>query len=121
PVGSGFSAPHGLAAYAPPPEFSAATPGTSAAVGTPYSYTFAAAGPDGEPAPTFTVASGSLPPGLDLDASTGQLAGTPTTAGLYHFTVQAANAVSTARTPGLAIVVAAPGSAVIADAGADAV
>ena len=39
---------------------------------------------------TWTVDSGvnSLPPGLSLDQSTGALTGTPTTAGVYNFTVK---------------------------------
>jgi large repetitive protein len=37
---------------------------------------------------SFSVSSGSLPPGLSL-SSTGVLAGTPTSAGAYSFTVQA--------------------------------
>ena len=38
---------------------------------------------------TFTVSSGTLPPGLTLNASTGQITGNPTTAGSYTFTIQA--------------------------------
>lgn len=63
-----------------------------------YSYTFAATG---TPAPTFTVtgatlASGSysggpMPAGLSLNATTGVLSGTPTTAATYVYTVNAVN------------------------------
>lgn len=54
----------------------------------------------------FTVSSGTLPPGLSLGtvtspngtSSTVQLSGTPTTAGPYNFTIQAADS-STGTTP----------------------
>jgi Putative Ig domain len=41
---------------------------------------------------TWTVSAGTLPPGLTLAASTGLLAGTPTTAGTYTFTVKVTDA-----------------------------
>jgi len=44
---------------------------------------------------TYTLQSGSLPPGLSLTnvaGDIGQLSGTPTTAGTYSFTLRAANA-----------------------------
>lgn len=38
---------------------------------------------------TFELASGTLPPGMTLDATTGIVFGTPTTAGSYNFTLRA--------------------------------
>jgi len=45
----------------------------------------------GFPAPSFSVVSGSLPPGLSLTASTAVITGKPTTAGTYPFTVRGSN------------------------------
>ncbi len=71
-----------------PTAFSAQTP-TAGTSGTPYSYTFAA---NGFPSPTFSIASGALPPGLTLNAVTGEITGTPTVSGSYGpITVQASN------------------------------
>ncbi len=41
---------------------------------------------------TFEVIAGNLPPGLNLDANTGILSGTPTTAGTYNFTIKVTDA-----------------------------
>jgi len=46
--------------------------------------------PPSGPTYAFSVVSGSLPPGLTLGAATGLLSGTPTAAGTFSFTVQAA-------------------------------
>lgn len=46
----------------------------------------------GAPPPSFAVTAGSLPAGLTLDAETGSLTGTPTTAGPYSVTITATNA-----------------------------
>jgi len=76
------------------PSFTAQTPPTSATVGTAYSYQFQASG---SPTPTYAY-TGTLPPGLGLSASTGLLAGTPTTTGTYSFWVSASNSAGTAWT-----------------------
>jgi uncharacterized protein YhjY with autotransporter beta-barrel domain len=43
----------------------------------------------GSPAYTFSVTSGALPAGLNLDAATGAITGTPSAAGAYSFTLTA--------------------------------
>lgn len=65
----------------------APSPVPGATAGTAYVLSLAAAG--GVGAFAYTVSNGSLPAGLTLDPSTGQLAGTPTAAGTYTFTVRA--------------------------------
>ena len=88
------------------PVFMADTPSATAAVGVPYDYQFTASG---YPSPTFTVESGSLPPGLVWNEATGELSGTPTTTGTYTFTVDSSNGVSPdAVTGSLTIVVSPP-------------
>lgn len=60
---------------------------------TPYTYAASGTGPI-----TFSVSQGSLPPGVTLDPSTGQLSGTPSTAGTYTFRITATGAAGTATT-----------------------
>ncbi len=55
----------------------------SAAIGSTYGAAVQVAG--GTPARTWAVTSGSLPPGLVLNAGSGQISGTPTASGSYSF------------------------------------
>ncbi len=91
-IGTGLDHPFGVAVYAPPPTFTESAPRATASVDFPYSYTYAASTPAGEPAATFAVADGSLPPGLHLNGTTGVLSGAPTTAGTFTFTAETMNA-----------------------------
>jgi hypothetical protein len=63
------------------------SPLPTAAVGVAFSATFVSSGDT----VMWSVASGTLPPGLALNATTGMYTGTPTTAGTYTFTVAATN------------------------------
>jgi uncharacterized repeat protein (TIGR01451 family) len=97
-----FALPAGTA-----PAFTADTPPTTASTNSPYSYTFVASG---TPAPTYALASGGFPPGLNINSNTGVLSGTPTTTGAYSFTVSASNGVGApAVTPTITITVSSGG------------
>jgi hypothetical protein len=81
----------------------AATPGTT---GRSYSLQMTSTVSD---AKTWSISSGALPPGLAIDASSGLISGTPTTAGTYDFTVYAkVNADTRSDTKSLGIVVRDP-------------
>ncbi len=106
--GFGFNDPSGLAVYAPPPTFTADTPPGYAAVGSSYGYTYTAQAQPNQPAPTFSVASGQLPPGLSLNPSTGVLSGTIPQGGPWTFQVQTENAANATASPPTTIVTAPP-------------
>jgi hypothetical protein len=59
-------------------------------VGRAFDHTVAVSG--GTPPYTFAVTSGSLPPGLQLNPTTGEITGTPQAAGLTQFTITLADA-----------------------------
>ena len=75
-------------------------PGTQSV---PYSTTLAAVG--GTAPYTWSLASGSLPPGLAI-SSTGTISGTPTSPGTFSFTIEATDAVSGTATETYTITVA---------------
>ena len=85
------------------------TPSTlaSGVVGASYSQTLAATG--GIPPYTWSVTSGTWPPGLALSAG-GVISGTPAAAGAYSFTVQAKDGGSETATQTFALTVAAAGT-----------
>jgi Putative Ig domain len=94
----------------PPPPPSAPTIQTvllpQGAVNAPYlvggnPVTLSATGGTG--AYTWSIASGSLPPGVTLSASQGVISGTPTTAGNYPFAVQVTDAANLSSTKALSI------------------
>jgi uncharacterized repeat protein (TIGR02543 family) len=70
--------------------FAAPSPVPAATTGTTYVLSLAAAG--GVGTFTYSVSSGTLPPGVSLDPTTGQVSGVPTTAGTYTFTVRVTDA-----------------------------
>lgn len=90
-----------------PPPFRASCPSPVYVVGTPYSSFVTVTG--GVAPYTFALHSGSLPAGLSLNASTGELSGTPSAAGPFTFVIRVTDAnaatadtvsCSTGRCPG---------------------
>jgi hypothetical protein len=68
----------------------------SGQVGVAYSDTLSVSG--GTSPYTWSVSSGSLPTGLSLNSSTGQISGTPTKSGSYSFSVEVTDSSSPAQT-----------------------
>ena len=78
--------------------------------GTAYSTTVSATG--GTAPYTFALTAGTLPAGLTLNPVTGQISGTPTTAGTSNFTVTATDALGCVGSRAYQIVAGAPGPTV---------
>lgn len=57
---------------------------------------------------SWSIAAGSLPPGLMLNSATGQVSGTPSQAGTFSFTAQATDSLSAAATANLSIAINPP-------------
>jgi hypothetical protein len=81
----------------PPLTITTPSPLPQGTVGTAYSQVLAASGGSGA-ASGWTIALGSLPPGLLISSPTGTISGTPTTPGDYAFTVQVQDAVPNTAT-----------------------
>lgn len=78
-----------LVAGAPPP-LGASCPLNTAVVGVPYSEFVNVAG--GVPPYTFALTGGSLPTGLSLNTSTGEISGTPTVTGPFTYEITVTDA-----------------------------
>jgi hypothetical protein len=65
----------------------------AATLGVAYSQTITQTGLSGTP--TWSISSGTLPPGLTLNSGTGVISGTPTVLGTSNFTVQVSNGTCT--------------------------
>jgi outer membrane protein OmpA-like peptidoglycan-associated protein len=83
----GYSVDYITAASADAPIFTDDTIALSATVGTAYSDSVAASGTG----VTYSISAGTLPAGLSLNSSTGEITGTPTAAGEFTFTIKAEN------------------------------
>lgn len=83
-----------------PPIFTDATVASPGTVNTFYSD-----GVSASAATSYSLASGSLPPGLGLSTNTGAITGTPTTAGTYSFVVSANNSYGSTLTATLSITI----------------
>lgn len=79
--------------------------------GSAYSATVQATG--GTTPYTWSITSGALPAGLTLNASTGQISGTPTTAGTSNFTIQAADASTPQQTATAALSITVNGATLV--------
>ena len=92
-----------------PPAITLACATSTGQVGVAYSSSLVATG--GVPPYTYSITSGSLPPGLTLNPSTGAITGTPTTYGTFNFTAQVVDSTGTAAgttTANCSIVIAPP-------------
>jgi hypothetical protein len=80
----------------------------SATTGNAYSATLAASG--GKTPYQWSMAAGALPPGLQLNTSTGTISGTPSQSGTFQFTAQVKDASSQTAAQGLTLPVSTQSS-----------
>jgi len=78
----------------------------SGTTGTAYSQTLTATG--GKTPYTWSISSGTLPAGLSLNSATGEITGSPTTAGTSSFTVQVQDANTNTATKSLSVAIYTP-------------
>jgi arylsulfate sulfotransferase len=84
---------YSLATVTSPSPITLGCASSAGTVGTSYSSSLTAGG--GVPPYTFSITSGSLPPGLSLTSSTGVIAGVPTTPGTFAFTATVVDSIGT--------------------------
>src|SRR5207302_6622533 len=75
-------------------------------VGLSYNQTLQGAG--GQAPFTWTISTGTLPPGLTLDRNSGRISGTPTVNGRFNFTVQIQDAGNRTATKDFSIIIGTP-------------
>jgi len=89
----------------PPPRITTQSPIFGGTLGVPYVQTFQASG--GNPPYTWTIVSGDVG-GLVLDPASGDLKGTPQTAGTFNFTIRATDRSGATATQPFSLVVSLP-------------
>ena len=94
-----------LTVNSPPISITTLAPIFNGTVAVPYVQTFRAAG--GNPPYTWAITQGD-PGGLSINATTGDLQGTPQTAGTFNFTVQAADRSGATATQSYSLVINPP-------------
>jgi hypothetical protein len=94
-----------LTIISPPPSITTLAPIFGGTVGVPYVQTFRATG--GNPPYTWAVVTGNTG-GLTLDPATGNLQGTPQTAGTFTFTVQATDRSGATAAQAFSLIINAP-------------
>lgn len=101
--------PAGLPLGGPDPvTITTGSPLPNGVVGTPYTTTLQVMG--GQPPYTWSIDSGSLPPGLNFHQDTGEITGEPTSAGSFEFVVGVTDSVGGSTSKPFTLQVSASGS-----------